>query len=470
VSYRRGTRAPRFRFGLTLVVVLAVLAIAGIVYVSARMVTAPKPVISFLSPFDRVGRATPLAVDVDDASGLRSVSVVLVQGDKRFPLLEETYEPPRPSVKVRWAPGKEPKVALAEGHGELVVEAKNASWGNWMRGRTVSERRPFEARTQAPRLSVLTGQHYVNQGGCDAVVYKVEPPDVESGVAVGDRFFRGFPLAGSPDPAVRIAVFAYPYDAAPGTAVRLRARDDFGNEALAGFTLKIFPKTFRTRDLPVDDTFLAKVVPEIVSQTPSFTDQGDLLKNYLAINRDLRKTNNQALAEIAQKSKPERSWTQPFQQLGGSSVEAQFADHRRYLYQGQEVDRQDHLGYDLATTANAPVTAANDGVVALAEYFGIYGNAVVIDHGYGLLSLYGHLSQIEVKPGDVVKRGQTVGHSGATGLAGGDHLHYSMILLGEQVDAREWFDAHWLEDRLFSKLRTFGAPQASPAPAASPAP
>jgi murein DD-endopeptidase MepM/ murein hydrolase activator NlpD len=470
VSYRRGARAPRFRFGLTLLVLLALAAISGLVYVSARMVTAPKTVISFLSPFDRVGRQTPLAIDVDDASGLRAVSVVLVQGDKRHPILEQTFDVPQTSVKVRWAPGQAPKIALAEGKGEVVVEARNASWGNWMQGRVLTERRPFEARTQAPRLEVLTGQHYVNQGGCDAVVYKVTPAEVESGVAVGDRFFRGFPVPGSPDPAVRIAVFAYPYDAAPGTAVRLRARDDFGNEALAGFTLKVFPKTFRTRDLPVDDTFLNKVVPEIVSQTPSLTDQGDLLKNYLAINRDLRKANNQTLTELAQKSKPERTWTLPFQQLGGSSVEAQFADHRRYMYEGQEVDRQDHLGYDLATTANAPVTAANDGVVVLAEYFGIYGNAVVIDHGYGLLSLYGHLSRMEAKVGDAVKRSQTVGYSGATGLAGGDHLHFSMVLLGEQVDAREWFDAHWLEDRLFVKLRQFGAPAPSPSPAASAAP
>lgn len=467
MSYRRGARAPRFRFGLTLVVLLALAAVAGLVYVAARMMTAPRTVISFLSPFDRVGRQTPLAIDVDDASGLRSVSVVIVQGDKRHAILEKTFGTPETSVKVRWAPGQEPKIALAEGKGEVVVEARNASWGNWMRGRVLTERRAFEARTQAPRLEVLTGQHYVNQGGCDAVVYKATPADVESGVAVGDRFFRGFPLPGSADPAVRIAVFAYPYDAAPGTAVRLRARDDFGNEALAGFTLKVFPKVFRTRDLPVDDSFLNKVVPEIVSQTPSFTDQGDLLKNYLAINRDLRKANNEKLAEIAQKSKAERPWTLPFQQLGGSSVEAQFADHRRYLYQGQEVDRQDHLGYDLATTANAPVTAANDGTVVLAEYFGIYGNAVVIDHGFGLLSLYGHLSRIESKVGDAVKRGQTVGYSGATGLAGGDHLHYSMILLGEQVDAREWFDAHWLEDRLFVKLRQFGAAAPAPSPAPS---
>jgi murein DD-endopeptidase MepM/ murein hydrolase activator NlpD len=88
----------------------------------------------------------------------------------------------------------------------------------------------------------------------------------------------------------------------------------------------------------------------------------------------------------------------------------------------------------------------------------------VIDHGYGLLSLYGHLSRFGVKPGDAVKRGQTIGWSGSTGLAGGDHLHFSMILQGEQVDAREWWDPHWLEDRWLSKLKEFGAKPASPAP------
>jgi murein DD-endopeptidase MepM/ murein hydrolase activator NlpD len=466
LAQRGGASAPRFRFVSTLVIILALAVVAGLVYVAARMMTAPRPTIAFLSPFTKVGRGTPLAVDVSDLSGLHSVTVAITQGDQRHVILEKGYETPPNKVEVRWAPGQEPKVPLREGKGTVTVEARNASWGNWMQGRVVSASQEFEARLQPPRLEVLTGQHYVNQGGCDVVVYKVTPPDVESGVAVADRFFRGFPVPGSPDPAVRMALFAFPYDAKADTPVRLRARDDFGNEALAGFTLKVFPKAFRTRDLPVDDAFLGKVVPEIVSQTPSFTDQGDQLKNYLAINRDLRKANNQALQELASRSKPERLWTEPFRQLSNSSVEAQFADHRRYLYQGQEVDRQDHLGYDLATTANAPVTAANDGVVVMAEYFGIYGNAVVIDHGYGLLSLYGHLSRFGVKTGEAVKRGQTIGWSGATGLAGGDHLHFSMILQGEQVDAREWWDPHWLEDRWLAKLRDFGAPQ----PAASPTP
>jgi len=145
-------------------------------------------------------------------------------------------------------------------------------------------------------------------------------------------------------------------------------------------------------------------------------------------------------------------WTRPFQQLADSQVEAQFADHRRYLYHGQRVDEQDHLGFDLAVTANVPVVAANDGKVVFADYLGIYGNCVVIDHGYTLQSIYGHLSSIGVKVGETVRQGQGIGRSGSTGLAGGDHLHFSMQVDGAQVNPTEWWDEHWIHDRILLKL------------------
>lgn len=110
------------------------------------------------------------------------------------------------------------------------------------------------------------------------------------------------------------------------------------------------------------------------------------------------------------------------------------------------------MGYDLASVKRAPVEASNRGWVVLARFFGIYGNAVVIDHGYGLMTLYGHLSSIEVEPGQEVNRGQVIGRSGETGLAGGDHLHFTVLLQGQPVDPIEWFDAKWIRDRLVLKL------------------
>jgi murein DD-endopeptidase MepM/ murein hydrolase activator NlpD len=468
----RGRVQPRRRtpvLGIAIVVIGAVL-VAGAGYALFRVLFAPKPKIVLARPFDTVGRNAPLVLDISEHRyGVRAVRVTITQGKDEKVVLDESYDPPNRDVQVNWSPAQEKRFRLTEGPGKLQVRVRSAKFGPF-KGAAADLDKDFTARLVPPRLEVLTTQHYVNQGGCDMIVYKVTPATAETGVVVGDRFFKGFAVPGSKDPAVRFTIFAYPYDVAAGTPVRLRARDEAGNESLATFWLKVFPKTFRTRELDLTDDFLNKVVPEIMSQTPSMSDQGDLLKNYLQLNRDLRKQNNQALREMSAKSKEQFLWTEPFRQLSNSQVEAQFADHRIYKYQGKEVDRQDHLGYDLATNANNPIAAANDGVVMMAEFFGIYGNTVVIDHGYGLLSLYGHMSSFAVKAGDTVTRGQIIGQSGATGLAGGDHLHFSMILQGEQVDAREWWDPHWIQDRLLAKLRQYGAASASPAPGASPVP
>jgi murein DD-endopeptidase MepM/ murein hydrolase activator NlpD len=457
MQYRSRARvAPRFSLITTLVMIVLALAAAGAIFVGFRVLFAPRPQISLGAPFDLVGRNRPLVVDVKDRAGLKSLRASVTQGDQEQVIVEETYDPPRNEVQIKWSPAQDPKVRLKDGPGTLKVTARNVSWGGFFKGRASTLTKSFTARLVPPRIEVLTRQHYVNQGGCDMVVYKLTPAEAESGVVVGPAFFKGFALPGAADPAVRFAIFALPYNVDPATPIRIRARDEAQNESLVGFWIKVFPKTFRTRDIDVDDAFFNKVVPEIMSQTPSVTDQGDLLKNFLTINRDLRQANNQAIGELAAKSRPEFLWKEPFLQLSNSQVEASFADHRTYRYQGKEIDRQDHLGYDLATVARAPVAASNDGVVLMAQYFGIYGNTIVVDHGYGLLSLYGHLSAFNVKEGDPVKRGQTIAQSGETGLAGGDHLHFSMILQGAQVDAREWWDPHWIRDRIQSKLEEFG--------------
>jgi len=175
---------------------------------------------------------------------------------------------------------------------------------------------------------------------------------------------------------------------------------------------------------------------------------GELLENFLSINRDLRKANAAALVELASKSKPQFLWSRPFLPMPNAKVMAPFAEARTYVYQGRAVDHQTHLGFDLAVTKAVAVPASNDGVVALARFFG----TVVVDHGYGLQSLYAHLSSIDVKEGQEVKRGDTLGRSGDTGLAGGDHLHFSILLAGQPVNPQEWWDAHWIRDRVVRKL------------------
>jgi murein DD-endopeptidase MepM/ murein hydrolase activator NlpD len=225
------------------------------------------------------------------------------------------------------------------------------------------------------------------------------------------------------------------------------ARNPAGAEATARFWYKLFPKKFRSRDLAIDDAFLEKVVNQIDPGS-----SGDLLSRFLRINGEMRRQNNQTLAGLRLKTADHFLWSGPFLPLTNAAVESAFADKRSYIYKGKKVDEQVHLGFDLAVTLHVSVPAANDGSVVWADNLGIYGNCVVIDHGYGLQTIYGHLSEIAVKPGDTVKKGQSLGRSGSTGLAGGDHLHFSMQVDGVQVNPIEWWDEHWIKDRILSKV------------------
>jgi murein DD-endopeptidase MepM/ murein hydrolase activator NlpD len=324
-------------------------------------------------------------------------------------------------------------------------------------------------RLAPPALQISSSFHYVNQGGCELVVYRVGEGAVRDGVQAGSWWFPSFPLPGSNDKQMRFALFAVPYDLTDVSKVRLIAEDEVGNRAEAGFIDKFTPRPIHADTIPVDDAYMNKVVPPILSQSPEISDQGDLLKNYLEINRNLRKKNAETLKELAKKSEQKFLWTQPFLPMRNAKITAAFADRRTYVYKGQPIDQQDHLGFDMASVEHDSIQASNSGKVVIARFFGIYGNAVVIDHGYGLMSLYGHLSSIGVKEGQMVQRGQEVGRSGQTGLAGGDHLHFTLLLQGLPVSPVEWWDPHWIQDRVARKLGPALPYQANaPAPASAP--
>jgi murein DD-endopeptidase MepM/ murein hydrolase activator NlpD len=298
---------------------------------------------------------------------------------------------------------------------------------------------------------VLSDLIYVEQGGSEAVVYRIGDGAVRDGVSSGDAFFPGYPLPGGAD-GERFALFAVPYDLADPSRVLLEVEDALGNRASTRFLDRFKERKPRVSSVQLSDSFLDKVVPEIVARSPEIAERDSQLESYLAVNGELREINARQLRELAVESVPQFLWRRPFLQQPNTQVTDSFAAHRTYYYQDREVDQQDHLGYDLASVKRAPIEAANSGRVVLARYFGIYGNTVVLDHGYGLMTLYAHLSSIEVEPGQEVERGQVLGRSGETGLAGGDHLHFTVLLQGEPVDPVEWFDAKWIRDRLVRKL------------------
>jgi hypothetical protein len=416
-----------------------------------------------------IGQTGEIAVAVTAPRGeLSALSVRLVQGDNVTPLFDlspaTAAELARSgdTVSLTKPAGKSVLPELRAGDARIDVTAvRPVLFG--LRQAEATATRTIEVRLLPPQIAVLSQFHYVNHGGSEMVVYRVTPPDAESGVRVGDHEYRGFPAGGS-DPALRVAFFALLWDQSPDTPITVYARDSVGNEGRASFDFRVFRKQFRASTINLDDRFLARVVPPILANSPeiSVADPSDLLASYLVINRDLRRINNEAIARLALGTSPEILWRGPFKQLINTAVEAGFADQRTYVYNGTDVDRQVHLGFDLASTAAASIRAANRGRVVHAGWLGIYGNCVILDHGMGLQSLYAHLSSISVSVGQLVEIDTELGRSGATGLAGGDHLHFTMLLGGNAITPIDWWSAQWVQDRILRKFAEAGL--APPAP------
>jgi murein DD-endopeptidase MepM/ murein hydrolase activator NlpD len=439
-----------------LLVVVVILGVAG--FAALRVGPAPDIVIEPAAKV--IGRKTAVVVKISEPKrGVSSVKVELVQGESVQTLAEQRHEPAAswapwqkstPSAEMRVEVGKEAVATLQPGTAIVRVTAQRAGALLWSPAPAVAQVE-LPVRMIPPTVHVLSTFTYVNQGGAEAVVYRVGDGAVRDGVRAGTHFFPGFPLPGG-GPQDRFALFAVPYDMNDASAVQLIVADAAGNEAQVRFIDKFFPKKPGADTIKLNDGFMQKVTTEIMSQTPELQDKGSLLENYLQINRDLRKKDDALLVELAAKSHPGFLWHATFLPMLNTAIRANFAQRRAYVYQDQKVDEQNHLGLDMASVRADPVPAANDGVVAFAGYLGIYGNCVVLDHGYGLQTLYGHLSAVDVKVGDKVGRGQPVGKSGASGLAGGDHLHFGVLLHGLPISPIEWFDKKWLNDRLKLKL------------------
>jgi len=342
------------------------------------------------------------------------------------------------------------KLGVTDGKGLLRIAVRDYSWRNWWKGNVACIEREVLIDTVPPQIAVLSRAHNVAVGGSGVLFYRLSEPCPTSGVRVGETFFPGHPGLFA-DKLVHTVFFALPHDGTKSEEFAVEATDYAGNTSRAGFPHHVIEKRFKQDRIRISDRFLNWKMPEFKDAVPAGTGDSNL-DIFLAVNRKLREENFRRIMEIVEKSEPVLMWEGPFLRLPNSARRSSFADHRIYRYRGREIDRQVHLGIDLASVAHKPVPAANHGKIIFAGSIGIYGQTVMIDHGFGLVSMYAHLSSLSVREGRMVKKGDIVGRTGTTGLAGGDHLHFSILVHKTFVNPVEWWDGHWIHDNVTAKL------------------
>ncbi len=432
-----------------IMILFVVLALAAGSFLLLRDMTPPE--IAVTPGQGPVSARLPLQLKVvDPGVGLRSLVLTATQGSRVVMLLNREYPEGTGIVE-------EPVVltgeGLQDGAVQVSVKAADRAYLGFGDGNVAELTLSYTIDNKPPQIGVLSTQHNVNQGGSGLVVYTVSEEVVQTGVKVGERLYPAY-LQPS---GVYLALFAFPWDMEPSAFVpKVVAVDAAGNERSAGIYYHITPKIFPTDRINISDNFLNnKIVPDFQHFFPETTDP---LQLFLKVNGELRRKNLATILDYGKETAPTRLWEGAFVAQPNAAVPGAFAQRRTYYHNDQVIDHQTHLGIDLASLARAAVLAGNAGRVIHADDLGIYGQCVIIDHGLGLQTLYGHMSQILVNVGDMVTRGQTIGRTGTSGLAGGDHLHYDVLVAGQQVNPIEWWDARWISHNLLNKLELVNNP------------
>jgi len=442
--------------GLLLTVALLVVTLGGIAWFLTDVFEGELPDVSVepLPEFLSAGRKFTLSAG-DRKRGLKTVKVSLNQEGREIGVFEEKF----PFIGLFNREGVHEfnrefsidpaQLNLAQGRVDLKVRIWDHSRRNGGDGNLSVIEHKMTVDTIPPAIRAISNMHYVNVGGTGFAVYQASSDSVESGVFVDDTFFPGYSVKDSEE-GHHVCYFAVRHDVKATPEVHLWAKDRAENESTGDLNYKVLRKRFIKDRMNISDQFLKQVLPYFSFYTLNASDTD--LNKFLKINRDLRHENAAVFFNLRTDTKPERLWDGTWLRLNNAATMAKFGDRRSYFYKGNEVDQQVHMGVDLASLAHSEVQASNHGRVIFSDRLGIYGLTVVLDHGQGLASIYSHLSKIDVQPNQDVAKGQPVGVTGRTGLAGGDHLHFGVMVNGVFVNPIEWWDGHWIQDNITRKL------------------
>lgn len=423
--------------------------------------TPPSLEIELESPF--IGADRTIGVTVDDAgSGIRKIWMGLLVNGREVELLQRAYPSAgffaggmENSVQVKTTVSPQ-SMGLSDGKGIVRVVVWDYSLRKWGKGNQAYLEKEVQIDTHPPTIDLVSRSHNLAQGGSGLAIYRLSEDCPRSGVKVGDSFYPGY-SGHFNDPTIYLALFALDYQQGKNTRMVATAEDFAGNQAKVGLEYHINARSFRKDAINLSDRFFNAKMPDFERYFPESagSSQHDL---FLKVNRELRRKDSEAIYKITSQTEKKILWDGPFLRLPRSANRARFADHRTYFYNGKVIDRQVHMGIDLASTAHSPIPAGNRGKVAFAGDQGIYGNTVILDHGFGLFTLYAHMSQISVGSGQIVEKGEIIGKTGKTGLAGGDHLHYGTLIHQTYVNPVEWWDKTWIQNNISAKIND-AAPQ-----------
>lgn len=435
-----------------LVLVFFIVVIAALAYVyNSKFFERRVPTIE-LADIIEWNLKKPIQVTIKDESGIKFLRAVLNDGKNSIVLEKKVFETAQKEVVLDI---EFPRTGFIgnKKHFELSIEALDASKWNFFAGNTNIKKSIINVDTKKPDLFIVNNSYKIIKGGVATVVFHTKDENLKE-LYIQTNFDKKFYPTPFYKDGYYVSFVAWPSDEENFSAT-IVASDKAGNISKERIRFYLSNRKYRVSKINLKDSFLDGKIADLAAELSTSSAEMNKIDKFKFVNEDVRKDNERIIERVTSKYPKEllsEFHIEPFYPLKNAAAVASFGDHRFYRYNQNEVSQSFHVGLDLASTAEANIITSNDGVVVYASQNGIYGENMILSHGLGLYSLYGHCSTFLVKEGEVLSKGQAIATTGKTGLALGDHLHFGILVQGIEVRPEEWMDTSWLKDNVFGVI------------------
>ncbi len=396
------------------------------------------------------GTKKPIKIKIESKNSLSGYQVIFIKGDKSIVGPSGKFDIPIKKTEIDISLPKELTDSKKSVGWSLVLSVRDKSLWRFVGKNVASKTIKIVEDDKPPLVKVLATSETIARGGSALVVFEAKDANLKDAyVMVNNLKFEATPYRKDGYWATLIAWdFRQKH-----LKIYAVATDTAGNKTTKEIKIAPIKRRYRVSNIVISDKFIDGKITTVASRYPKIAHIKDKLKRFKAVNETLRIDNERKIHELAKRlsKKMMHSWKiRAFYPLKGAKLVADFGGERHYFYKDKtkQISTSFHMGYDLASVRHAPIVSSNSGIVVNASRNGIYGNMPMIDHGFGLYTLYGHCSKIFVKKSQKVKAGEVIARTGTTGLALGDHLHFGILVHGVEVWPMDWMRGNWIKKNI----------------------
>jgi len=392
---------------------------------------------------------SPLKVDISDDNEIKSYSIKYNDGKTESELNTKVLSQSNGTISLDVLAPKVDRLAVPN-IVKLKIEVYDNSKWNFFRGNELKKEITVKVDRKKPVANVIHNSYLIRQGGSATVVVEVKDDNLEDFYISFNNEER-FELIPFHKENFYMAVIAWPITIEEFQRVSLVAIDKANNKTVTKVPYYIKSKKVKIDKIKISDRFINKVTKDVLSKS-GYDIPDSQADTFVLANRDLRDVNVNVIKEETRKNmnmdRVSKFNLKAFKQLRGSKTFAGYGERRHYFYDGDKIDEAWHLGMDWASIKKAKIYSTNEGRVIFKDYLGIYGNTAIIDHGYGISTLYAHASKLNIELNDEIYTNQLIANTGSTGAVFGDHLHFGVLIQGIEVNPLEWMDKKWMRDNV----------------------